>query len=74
MMNATKKLTRWDSLSEFDFKVVHRTSVKRQEAHALSSSHNTRMDESPLEDDIPVLRKTEAQLDAGRPKQTQNLA
>lgn len=73
MKDATGKLARWRlRLPEFDFEVFHWAYLKHQAAHALFRRPTTRMDKSPLEDNIHVLTITNAQLEREKSKQTQN--
>lgn len=56
-----RKTGRWRlRLSEFDFEALHQADVKHEAADALSLLPTTRMDESLLEDDVPVLTITKA--------------
>lgn len=46
-------------MSELDFEAVNWAGVEHQVADSLSRRSTTGMDESPLEDDVTVLRITE---------------
>lgn len=66
MTDETGNLNRcWVWLSELEFKVVHLVGVKHQEVEVLSRLCTMAMEESPLEDYVPVLMIPEAQPQGG---------
>lgn len=63
--NDTGKLVRWLlSISDLEFKFVHRLGVNHLESDFLSSLPTTEAEESPLKDNIPVLTISQAQLES----------
>lgn len=69
MTEEAGKLTRWRlQLSAFDFQVVHLAGVKLQATELLSHLPTTRIDVSPLVDNIPGLMIIEAQPEGGKSK------
>lgn len=55
-------------LTELDFQVVHRASVKPQAAKVISCLPTTEMDDYTLDDGVPVLILTEVLLERGNTK------
>lgn len=75
VMDATGNLARWRiRLSAVDSVVVHRAGVEHHAADALSALPTTKMDESPLEDDVPLLTIAEAQPKEKKQRRTQKCA
>lgn len=69
-----KKLLQWRlPPSDFNFEVFYQIRVKHHAANVLSGMPTTGMDESPLEDNVPVLLKPMSSVKAKFLKPTQNL-
>lgn len=74
MADATGKVVRWRRrLSEFDFQVFQRTGIRHHAADIISRLSSIRMDESLLEEDVPVLTITDTKPEREKPKHTQNI-
>lgn len=59
LMYSKRELVRWQlQLSKFDFDVVHCTCIRYQSADAFWRLKTTRTEQTPIEDQIPVLRNT----------------
>lgn len=72
MTDSTGNLTRWClELSELDLEVVHSGGVKFRPADGLSRLTVSRIKKPLLDDDVPVLKITEAHQERERPRKTQ---
>lgn len=68
MRDAIRKLVRRLRLSQFSFEVVRQTEIKNQVMDTLSSLPTNGMDDSILEDDVPVLKIAKVQTERKKTK------